>query len=313
MRRLSTLRPAALRSLQRRVCTSPPAIFTPAQRDAFSRDGFVALENVLSPDDAAALAEHYAALFAGEFPTGIYPDEWHWREGISLPRAFREIVNGWKSSPLVARVALAPALGRAASELMGWSAGARIAQDDVLWKVPGGGGGVGWHTDAAYISANFAPRDDNSVTIWIALDDATSPEVGTVAYAVGSHRWRRDGAASAVDSSFHGSDDPRAPLEAAAAAAGAELEVRTVPVPAGSAIFHHQDVWHGSEVNRSATLHRRALGVHLLRADCAFRAAPPPDYIYGRYYRGVREPDDHFFPVVYRPGDEESGGTYLVN
>ena len=44
-----------------------------------------------------------------------------------------------------------------------------------------------------------------------------------------------------------------------------------------------------------------------------FRAAPPPDYIYGRYYRGVREPDDHFFPVVYRPGDEESGGTYLVN
>ena len=93
----------------------------------------------------------------------------------------------------------------------------------------------------------------------------------------------------------------------------ADLEVRTVPVPAGAAIFHHQDVWHGSEVNRSATQHRRALGVHLLRADCAFRAAPPPDYIYGRYYRGVRGPDEHFFPVVYRPGDEEvSGGTYLV-
>ena len=145
-----TNRPAALRSLQRRAHLAT-AIFTPAQRDAFSRDGFVALENVLSPDDAAALAEHYSALFAGEFPTGIYPDEWHWREGISLPLAFREIVNGWKSSPLVARVALAPALGRAASELMGWSAGARIAQDDVLWKVPGGGGGVGWHTDAAAI------------------------------------------------------------------------------------------------------------------------------------------------------------------
>ena len=95
MRRLSTLRPAALRSLPRRFCTSPAAIFTPTQRDAFSRDGFVALENVLSPDDTAALAEHYAALFAGEYPTGIYPDEWHWREGISLPLAFREIVIGW--------------------------------------------------------------------------------------------------------------------------------------------------------------------------------------------------------------------------
>ena len=121
--------------------TSPPAIFSPAQRDAFTRDGFVALENVLSPDDAAALAEHYAALFAGEFPTGIYPDEWHWREGISLPRAFREIVNGWKSSPLVARVALAPALGRAASELMGWSAGCLLytspsPRDGLLSRMP---------------------------------------------------------------------------------------------------------------------------------------------------------------------------------
>ena len=26
---------------------------------------------------------------------GIYPDEWHWREGISKPEKFREIVNAW--------------------------------------------------------------------------------------------------------------------------------------------------------------------------------------------------------------------------
>ena len=27
---------------------------------------------------------------------GIYPDEWHWREGISKPDKFREIVNAWR-------------------------------------------------------------------------------------------------------------------------------------------------------------------------------------------------------------------------
>ena len=36
-------------------------------------------------------------LFRGEFETDIYPDEWHWREGISRPEAAREMCNSWKS------------------------------------------------------------------------------------------------------------------------------------------------------------------------------------------------------------------------
>ena len=35
-----------------------------------------------------------------------------------------------------------------------------------------GAGGVGYHQDSAYISDQFEPRDENSVTVWIALDDA---------------------------------------------------------------------------------------------------------------------------------------------
>ena len=31
----------------------------------------------------------------GSNSLGIYPDEWHWREGISKPEKFREIVNAW--------------------------------------------------------------------------------------------------------------------------------------------------------------------------------------------------------------------------
>ena len=45
----------------------------------------------------------------------------------------------------VASVALDAAIGKRAAELMGWR-GARLAQDDVLWKPPGAQG-VSYHTD----------------------------------------------------------------------------------------------------------------------------------------------------------------------
>lgn len=248
---------------------------------------------------------HYHDLFAGTFPTGVYPDEWHWRAGISLPSAVREIVNGWKASPVVARIALAPSLGRAASELLGWSSGARVAQDDVLWK-PAGAGGVGYHTDAAYISDQFVPRDDNSVTVWIALDDADD-ETGTVEYAVGSHRWHMaNGNSNATESDFHGTADVAEPVYAAATRAGvapSDVILRSVSVPRGSAIFHHQDVYHGSRANTHATRPRRALAIHLIRSDVAFRATPPPDYIYGRYVlrEGSTDVSETFFPVTWLP------------
>lgn len=60
---------------------------------------------------------------------------------------------------------------------------------------------MGWHQDSAYISQNFRPLSENSVTVWIALD-AADEETGVVEYAVGSHRWPM-GASDAASSSFH--------------------------------------------------------------------------------------------------------------
>ena len=62
-------------------------LFSREERELFWREGFVVRRGVLSRADAAALASHYEALFSGAFPTGTYPDEWHWRAGISLPDA----------------------------------------------------------------------------------------------------------------------------------------------------------------------------------------------------------------------------------
>ena len=121
---------------------------------------------------------------------------------------------------------------------MKWEKGTRIGQDDVLWKPPGASG-VAWHQDADYISNQFQPRDDNSVTVWLALDDADA-ETGVVQYAKGSHRWPLVGVKQDVaDSSFHGDKtaDPREGLWRAAEHAGVaveSVEVEDLAVPAGT-------------------------------------------------------------------------------
>lgn len=97
------------------------------------------------------------------------PDEWHWRKGLSLPHVTREICNAWKSDRLIASIVLSSGLGRLAAQLMGWT-GSRIAQDAIWWKPPHGTP-VSFHTDAPYISHQFEPKQHNSVTFWITLDD----------------------------------------------------------------------------------------------------------------------------------------------
>jgi hypothetical protein len=108
-------------------------------RNDFDRDGFVLLPEVFSKQTIATLRDRYDDLFAGRFPTGVYPDEWHWRQGLSLPDAPREIVNGWKSDPIVKHVALSPILADIARALTSWprDVPVQLGQDDVLWKPPG--------------------------------------------------------------------------------------------------------------------------------------------------------------------------------
>ena len=245
---------------------TPAANLRDVDKEKFWADGFVRVDNVISNNTTVELHERFDRLFRGDFDTGTYPDEWHWREGVSLPDATREIVNAWKSDTVVASVVLSPAIGRLVAELMGWSEGTRVGQDDALWK-PAGAGGVGFHQDSVYISDQFLPRENNSVTVWIALDDADD-STGVVEYASGSHKWTSKPIGSMQDTSFHGEDDVRAPVYRAAAACGVsrdDVRIESVDVPAGSCIIHHQDVWHGSGPNITTDRPRRALALHLIR------------------------------------------------
>lgn len=264
----------------------------------FWDEGFVLVENVLPLKWVEELKTRFEALFSGNFDTGIYPDEWHWREGISKPEAFREIVNAWKSDTVVSSIVRSHRIGCLAKDVMKWDCGVRIAQDDILWKPPQSGG-VGYHQDAPYISSQFTPLENNSVTIWIALDDADE-STGVVEYAKRSHLWPNKPKASVAESSFHGEEDHLAALKKnKPESMNDTLEIVKLKVKAGDALLHHQNCWHGSGKNKSISNPRRALGIHLIRSDVKWRMERKPDYIYGRYYiPGEDTPREEFFPII---------------
>jgi ectoine hydroxylase-related dioxygenase (phytanoyl-CoA dioxygenase family) len=285
-----------------------PAASIAAAQQKLNANGFVVIENVLAPALVARLKTRYSPLFAGKFDSMVFPDEWHWREGISLPNATREIVNAWKSDYTIAGVVLHSQLGRVVSEMMQWEKGAKIAQDDVLYKPPASSRStVGYHQDGVYISDQFLPREDNCLTVWMPLDDV-APDNGTLEYARGSHKWAPM-AAGLGDQTFHGEGHYRDAVVACGAQQGiAADEIEFVPIKAkaGSAVIHHQNTWHGSSPNTSQARDRHALVSHIMRADVEFRGAPHPDYIYGRYkMHGSQEVSESFFPTIW-PREERS-------
>ncbi|CAM9639215.1 unnamed protein product, partial [Heterosigma akashiwo] len=310
---------------------------TEEERSQFQSQGFVVLNKKIPYHLVKTLRERAPSLFRGEFETGVYPDEWYGREGMSLPHITKEICNVWKSDRWFATVSLSAEIHRLCAEVHGWE-GSRIGQDNIIVKPAGVGSPVHYHQDSPYVSAQFTPEANNSVTCWIPLVDVDEAS-GTIEYAVGSHRWPRVG--HGAPSSFHGDEDTgseggrpeghggfRAPMLAAARAAGLEpkdVQVKAIRARAGTLVLHHQDVWHGSGPHRggggaagatcdgeeAAAADRSALSFQVLSTACRFRGDRAPGYIYGRYRLGGRDKlEETFFPVCWRrsAGEQRTGG-----
>jgi 2-oxoglutarate-dependent dioxygenase len=259
------------------------------QLEAFERDGFVVVEEGFIDDETIErLRERFDRLFAGDYETGIRPDEVNWVAGRDPEDRTRQICNGWKADPTIAAQVLSERTGRLAAELMRWD-GVRILQDNCIWKPPGTKS-LGMHQDGSYLDYVVPPE---MVTCWIALDD-TSAEAGTITFAAGSHRWPRS---PENRGEFHAPPDWLEPARRALPE-GEELRLVPVVVKAGGASFHHHNTFHGSGPN-TATVHRRAVISHLIRPEATFH----PEHVdpaYSRYRRvGDLTMDESFFPIVW--------------
>lgn len=268
-----------------------------AQAERFKTDGFLIVERIVDPALADSAAARFAPMFRGEFEPGVLPDEVNWQEGRDADDLTRQICNGWKGDRAIASVVLREDIGRACAILAGWS-GARIMQDNVLWKPPGARP-LGFHQDNSYLEW-LAPQELQSY--WIALDDTTD-EGGTMELVRGSHRW----ASSPPARQFHGPEAYRAEMEAAAARAGVEPDIVPVVVPRGGGVFHHGWSWHGSGFNNSQQP-RRTLVLHAIPSQAHYVKANFSQGIHGIYGRYRRFADDRLdenhFPILW----SEAGG-----
>jgi ectoine hydroxylase-related dioxygenase (phytanoyl-CoA dioxygenase family) len=269
--------------------------FARQQVEAFRRDGFLIVEEGLVPEAALErLRERYLRLFAGEYETGIRPDEVNWVPGRDPEDRTRQLCNAWKADTVVAAQVLSERTGRIAAQLMGYR-GVRILQDNVLWKPPGTKA-IGFHQDSSYADYLVPPE---MVTCWVSLHD-TAADAGPLAFVRGSNLWPKSPPERAQ---FHAPDDWLAGPKAAALEADQELDIVPVVVKAGGGSFHHGLTWHGSAPNESAIVARMALVSHFVPVEARFHETNV-DVTYSRYRRrGDLSLDESFFPVVW----DESG------
>ena len=258
----------------------------------FNKNGFLVLDKFIDLQYLEDLKERIEPLFKGEFETGIEPDEWNWKYGKDSNDVTRQICNAWKSDNLIKQIVCNSTIGECVSKLMGWK-GARLLQDNVLWKPPQGKSLI-FHQDASYDDW-IIPQ--TMVTCWIPLDD-TKIENGTLEFVTGSHKWDLH----PPSGTFNAPDDYKKELKIYAKNNNKTLDIVGVNVPAGGVSFHHGLTWHGSGLNNSQN-HRRALVAHCVPDDAKFH--PTNCGGTGRIYRKYKmnntdELNESFFPILWQ-------------
>ncbi|NJL22298.1 MAG: phytanoyl-CoA dioxygenase family protein [Leptolyngbyaceae cyanobacterium SM1_3_5] len=265
-----------------------PIELSAAQIEQFREQGFLVLEKFLDRDRVSQIDDRLDPLFATRFETGIYPDEWHGRPGLSRPEATRQMVGMWRCDRTVASLSLSAEIARLNATLVGWSGG-RLAMDS-CWIKPPNAPAVLFHRNSTLVSC-IAPSE--IVTCWIALSETTK-EMGTIELIPGSHRWLGQ-------DQFRFLHAPEVDYRQPVWDLGIhDPEILAIELPPGGCVFLQGDLWRGSSCNLSDRT-RRSIAVSTLRSDAQFQPiGVGTGYIFSRYRRlDSLEMDESFFPILW--------------
>ncbi|NED94214.1 phytanoyl-CoA dioxygenase family protein [Phytoactinopolyspora alkaliphila] len=148
-----------------------------ADVDAFERDGYIRLKNVLDP---GLLREREPEITTKvlELNTVHAP----MAERTTTQKAFLQVGNLWKHSQAAHDLVFSRRLARIAASLLQVDS-VRLYADQALYKEPSGGI-TPWHADQYY----WPLSTDRTCTVWIPLQD-TPLDMGPLSFARGSHRF----------------------------------------------------------------------------------------------------------------------------
>lgn len=227
--------------------------------DAFRRDGFVVVPDLLTEDELA----HYEPLVTaavrdrGRHDTPL-------EEKNRYQQQFTQCINLWEDHPEVRPLTFHPRLGQVAAELLGADA-VRLWHDQALYK-PAGGRPTDAHQDHPY----WPIKETSSVTAWIPFQGSTIAS-GALGYVPGSHTI---GLRKFVNIFF---GDPEDILQLPEVR---EIEPRFVEVPRGGVAFHHGLTIHLAKPN--TTDRDRAVHTVIYIPDGATRGYPHPHFAVDR-------------------------------
>jgi ectoine hydroxylase-related dioxygenase (phytanoyl-CoA dioxygenase family) len=143
----------------------------------FAAEGHTVVRGLASADEVAAVRPAIEAAASSTAWNRHLPLD----QRDTYSKAFLQATNLWRLDPVIADFVCSPRFARVAAELLGVD-GVRLWHDQALVK-EAGGGQTPWHQDQGYW-----PLDtDRTITLWMPLVDLP-PEVGSMTFAVGSHR-----------------------------------------------------------------------------------------------------------------------------
>jgi hypothetical protein len=222
---------------------------TDADVQFFDANGYLAVQNVMPPDELDWLRGVYDDMLAGEasgFLDGVF-DLSRPYGTTDAPRLGQLLGPERRDQRLLQMVAVANAR-RIASRLLRVDPGQLEIWSHLIFKAPKSDAETPWHQDEAYWDVHL---EYTTVATWLPLDDVDTTN-GCLWYVPGSHR--RD-----VLKHRHLGGDPEVHVLEVYEPVDTRDAV-PVPLPAGGMVFHHPRSLHHAGVNESNAM-RRAWGV----------------------------------------------------
>jgi phytanoyl-CoA hydroxylase len=245
----------------------------------YRRDGFLAVEGLLSPEEVAVAEAAMGDLlhervpgFEGVMPEPALKPRW---EALSLSERVAATRKLWQFvayEPRLDALARHPRLHRALELLIGEPC--RLIQDMALLKPARVGSEKPWHQDMAYF--DWSPPE-KVLGVWLAIHPATVAN-GCMHVIPGSHR---EGPVPHVHARDCQIEDSRVPVERCVA----------VPLQPGGALFFASLLQHGTPPNESPE-RRWAIQYHYAGVSCTriSRREHADLYFDGDLYAGCRGP-----------------------
>ena len=236
----------------------------PEDIEAFGRDGYVTLRDVVTEDELAALEPHFEPFLAGRAtgmgrdycdmsgPYGRPFDDWNLINAVLVRRYRPELCENIyeRRAASIARQLIGP--------------DAVLDYDQFLAKRPRRpGAAFAWHQDLGYWPTGTP--DTRTATCSLALDDATADN-GCLRVVPGSHREQR----LRPHRPLVPAEAPRDGAHTLAIELRSDDSVALLPVARGSLTVHDERIVHGSGGNPSDRWRRTYVVAFRSRATVAY-------------------------------------------